>query len=94
MSKEMLPTAIRLGKPIPLQPIGVPSAINKQKFLLISDPAVVKDPSRTFDVCTGAGNPNGVWTFKHLVTEMANEAKIGVTPEEFVMPEPALLPDW
>ncbi len=84
MSEEMLPTAIRLGKPIPLQPIGIPSAINEQKSLLIRDPAVVKDPSRTFDVCTGAGNPNGVWTFKHLVTEMANEAKTGVTPEEFV----------
>ncbi len=84
MSEEMLPTAIRLGKPIPLQPIGIPSAINEQKSLLIRDPAVVTDPSRTFDVCTGAGNQDGVWTFKHLVTEMANEAKTGVTPEEFV----------
>lgn len=84
MSEEMLPAAIRLGKPIPLQHIGIPSAINEQKSLLIRDPAVVKDPSRTFDVCTGAGNPDGVWTFKHLVTEMANEAETGVTPEEFV----------
>jgi len=84
MSEEMLPAAIRLGKPIPLQPIGIPSAINEKKSLLIRDPAVVTDPSRTFDVCTGAGNPNGVWTFKHLVTEMANEAKTGITPEKFV----------
>ncbi len=84
MSEEMLPAAIRLGKPIPLQSIGIPSAISEQKSLLIRDPAVVTDPSRTFDVCTGAGNPNGVWTFKHLVTEMANEAKTGITPEKFV----------
>jgi len=76
--------AISKGVDIPLLPIGIPVAINKEKSLLIRDPTVVQDPSRTFDICTGGGDPNGVWTFKHLMTEMANTAVTGVTPEEFV----------
>lgn len=76
--------AISKGVAVPLLPIGIPVAINREKSLLIRDSAVVQDPSRTFNVCTGTGNPNGVWTFKHLMTEMANTPVTGVTPEEFV----------
>jgi hypothetical protein len=76
--------AISKGVAVPLLPIGIPVAINKEKSLLIRDSNVVQDPSRTFDICTGSGDPNGVWTFKHLMTEMANTAVTGVTPEEFV----------
>lgn len=56
----------------------------QNQVLMITDPTVVADASRTFDVCTGNGNPNGVWTFNHLMTEMANPAASGINPSTFV----------
>ena len=56
----------------------------QDQVLMITHPKVVADPGRTFDVCTGNGNPNGVWTFKHLMTEMANPAASGINPSTFV----------
>jgi hypothetical protein len=50
--------------------------------LFVRDPAVVLDPARTWDPCTGAGTKGGVWTFAHLMREMANGS--GKTPEAFV----------
>jgi len=84
MSTTILAERIALGTPIPLISFGIADAIDAEKSLLIRDLSVVEDPSRTFNICTGNGNPNGVWTFKHLVTEMANTAKTGITPEAFV----------
>lgn len=49
--------------------------------LFITDAAVVQDAARTYDPCTGQGNPDGPWTFKHLMTEMAQGS--GHSPEEF-----------
>ena len=40
------------------------------------------DPLRTWDPCSGAGTQGGVWTFAHLMREMANGS--GATPENFV----------
>ena len=73
------------GVPIPVnhcsvQPVSTQQAWNQALF--ITAPAVVLDPSRTWDPCTGAGTPGGVWTFAHLVREMANGS--GKTPEDFV----------
>jgi hypothetical protein len=51
--------------------------------LFITSPAVVLDPARTWDPCTGAGTPGGVWTFAHLMTEMANGS--GLTPSNFAV---------
>lgn len=70
------------GEPVPLPGAshGVPF---QDKVLMITDTAVVQDPNRTFDPCTG-GNPNGVWTFKHLVTQMANRSASGIAPAVFV----------
>ncbi len=50
--------------------------------LLITHPAVVQDPLRTWDPCTGAGTQGGVWTFAHLMRQMATSS--GHTPENFV----------
>ena len=47
---------------------------------MIRDPAVVTDPTRTWDPCTNAGNANGVWTFNHLMTQMANQPRSGIDP--------------
>lgn len=65
-----------------LVPLIDPASILPENSLMITDPQVVQDPSRTVDPCTGAGDPNGVWTFKHLVTEMVGST--GVDPSDFV----------
>jgi hypothetical protein len=50
----------------------------KDHSLMITDLSVVEDPTRTFNPCSGVGNPNGVWTFGKLMTDMAN----GSTPTD------------
>lgn len=80
--------AILLGRPVlPSVLFGATVSeadIDPDRSLLVTDPQVVNDPTRTFDICTNAGNPNGVWSFKHLVTQMANEPATGISPEQFV----------
>ncbi len=39
--------------------------------LMITDPSVIEDPTRTYDPCTG-GNPNGIWTFWEIMRQMAS----------------------
>ena len=59
------------------------SSIDMERSLAIRDLGVVEDPNRTFDVCAATGTPNGVWTFGYLMTQMANTAETGITPEAF-----------
>lgn len=56
----------------------------QDRVLMIRNPAVVQDPQRTWNPCTGAGNQDGVWTFKHLMTEMANQPLTGIDPAVMV----------
>ena len=78
------------GGVIPLFPLrSVGSALDEEQALLIRHPSVVADPNLTFDPCDidddgNLGNPDGPWTFKTLMTEMANESRTGITPEDFV----------
>lgn len=53
--------------------------------LVITDPAVIKDPTRTlfFNGSTWVGKDDGVWTFGYLMRQMANQSVTGVTPEDF-----------
>lgn len=46
------------------------------RCLMIRDPAVVDDPR---------AKGTGVWSFGHLMTEMANEKATGIKPSEFVL---------
>lgn len=62
------------GQVIPLPPVGISQAVVPKKSLIITDTAVINDPTRTYNPCTNTGNPNGVWTFKHLMTEMSPTA--------------------
>jgi len=78
------PTAVNL---CPTTVVSTTQAWGKSLF--ITDPAIVQDPARTWDPCTGAGTPGGDWTFAHLVREMANGS--GHTPEDFVT---AWLSQW
>ena len=57
----------------------------KQKCLLVTDPSVVTDPSRTFNPCTNTGTPGGAWTFGKLMTDMANTPLTGVAASDFVL---------
>lgn len=87
------------GVAIPIRPVGladapvtdevagssesIASIVNYSRSLVITDPGVVNDPARTWDPCTGAGNPNGAWTFNYLMTEMANQPLTGIAPSTF-----------
>ena len=71
--------------PVPINKcpvVPVSTLQNWGQSLFVRDPAVVLDPARTWDPCTGAGTKGGIWTFAHLVREMANGS--GKTPEDFV----------
>lgn len=59
---------------------GNPANIDPKRELMITDLSVVNDPARTFDVCSNAGTPMGIWTFGHLMSEMANQPITGIDP--------------
>jgi len=68
-----------------LVPAVDPMSIDPARSLIVTHPAVVTDTLRTVNPCAlpGApGNPNGTWTFKHLVTEMVGST--GIDPADFV----------
>lgn len=70
--------------PIPFFPIGLPDTTLEERSLIIRDLEVLTDPKRTFNPCTNVGNPTGVWTFGHLMTQMANQTVTGLHPSKFV----------
>ena len=78
------------GQPIPLFPRSAQGApFDSEQALVIRHPSVVADPNLTFDPCDidgdgNLGNPDGAWTFKTLMTAMANQSRTGISPEEFV----------
>ncbi|HEY4150175.1 MAG TPA: choice-of-anchor X domain-containing protein [Chitinophagaceae bacterium] len=57
----------------------------KDHSLTITAQPVVEDSTRTFNPCSGVGNPLGAWTFAKLVTEMANTPLTGVQPKDFLL---------
>ena len=76
---ESLPLAL------PLSAILMPASVtDPARSLMVTGLPVVNDPTRTFDICGNVGNPNGAWTFKTLMTDMANQALSGVDPADFV----------
>ncbi len=69
---------------IPRLALAMPaSAVDPRRELMITDVSVVNDPTRTFDICNNTGNPNGAWTFKTLMTNMANQPFTGIDPAVF-----------
>jgi hypothetical protein len=83
------PFASLVGFPIINAPTLFPALCNEDRCLTITDLSVVGDPTRTFDVCntnsTGNNvNPNGPWTFKTLLSNMANTPVTGVDPKVFI----------
>lgn len=71
---------VALG-PCPIAPLS--ELARWEESLMITDVQVVQDPGRTHDACAGGGNPDGVWTFKHLMEEMAIGS--GLSTHDFVV---------
>ena len=73
------------GGAIPLFPLPAQgSLLDSEQALVIRHPSVVADPDLTFDPCDidgdgNLGNPDGAWTFKTLMTAMANESRTGIS---------------
>lgn len=76
-------TQFRPGLPINLFPVGDPDNIDPERSLMVRDPAVVQDPSRTRTSC-GSGSM-GKWSFGYLMQQMANQPLTGIAPEAFVL---------
>lgn len=79
-----------LGYGVPTLPDSVPATTRQQRTLMVTNLGVVQDPVRTYSPCqpSGAiapfGNPDGVWSFKTLMSNMAHTAATGVSPQVFV----------
>ena len=58
-----------------------------EESLMITHLKVIRDPDRTWDSCMQSppGNPDGVWTFHHLMSELAAGAVPAMTVEEFTL---------
>lgn len=79
--EKSLPISIRQSL-IALPP--PPPGLDPARTLMITDLSVVQDPTRTFDICGNVGDPDGAWTFKTLMTAMANQSATNVDPADFV----------
>lgn len=53
--------------------------------VFVTDPAVVRDTTRTYDPGTNKGHKMGPWTFGFLMTQLANQSTTGVSPSRFVL---------
>lgn len=86
------PALAALSSPTSLTLVPVAAAaatIDSERALMVRDLSVVADPSRTFDPCDIdgdglTGNPNGAWSFKTLMSQMANTTATGIPLEVFV----------
>lgn len=70
-SKSKLVTGQLIEIPIDLIK-GLKGISDQSKTLMITDLGVVEDPTRTFNPCTGVGNPSGAWTFGELMRQLAS----------------------
>lgn len=71
---------------IDLTPVGLTSGVNIPSSLMIRDPKVVQDPTRTRTSCTGAGSSSsGKWSFGYLMQEMANTPGTGISASDFAL---------
>ncbi len=68
------------GKAIPIISVGNPANIDIARSLLINDPSVTQDPTRTRTSC--ATPSLGAWSFGHLMNQMANQQQTGISGSE------------
>lgn len=75
-----------IGVPAPVFLQTVPNDIDPATTLMITNPEVIEDPSRTFNICrTGSaqGTAGGVWTFSYLMKKLSIGS--GLTPEQYTL---------
>ncbi len=76
----------KVVKLFPLPVVGDPDNVDIGRSLMITDLSVIEDPTRTFDPCgpdqQAVGDPDGKWSFGHLMTALANQSETGVTGSE------------
>ena len=82
-SKQAKPGELGTVTGAAVAPVVLGTNLFQERVLIIRNLGVVNDPARTWSPCTG-GNPNGVWTFNHLMTQMANQPASGIDPAIFV----------
>ena len=76
------PTDLLPGRNIPFGGFGIASSVTARS-LMVTSSSVIEDPGRTYKPCpVPTGNPNGKWTFKYLMQQMANTPATGVTAEQ------------
>jgi hypothetical protein len=78
------PLQFKRGAPLDL--LGSPACFKDTdiaRSLMITDPAVVNDPTRTYNPITDSGNGKGEWSFGHIMTVLANTSETKITPEAF-----------
>lgn len=80
---------LRRRLPLDLLVPFLPPSTDPMRTLVMNQPGVVQDPLRTFSPCSNAGafvptgNVNGAWSFKTLMTEMANTPVTGISAQTF-----------
>lgn len=86
----VLPSGIKAVQFIPTFDFTaiLPITHDPNRSLTVTAPGVVGDPIRTFDPCDidgdgSTGNVNGAWSFKTLMTNMANTPLTGVSAQQF-----------
>jgi hypothetical protein len=66
-----------------------PIPIDHYRSLLVIKASVLEDPVRTYDACSNTGTQDGIWSFGHLIRELAENT--GITPEVYLQ---NLLDTW
>ena len=59
------------GDLLPILEVSGGTSVLIPNSIAITDLSVVESPDYTYNPCAGTGNPKGVWTFGHLMTELA-----------------------
>jgi hypothetical protein len=76
------PLDLMPGRNVPFGGFGF-AALVPQRSLIATHASVAGDLNRTYSPCPApTGNPNGKWTFKYLMQQMANTPVTGVTAEQ------------
>jgi hypothetical protein len=81
--RPFFPEALQPLDTLPFFPFGIPTAVDPARSLMVTTTLVVTDKTRTFNICTGVGNPTGKWTFGYAMTQLANTPLTGITPSAF-----------
>lgn len=79
-----------IGMPVEVFASVLPGAISVPNSLMITHPNVVKDSTRTFNVCTNTGRKGGVWTFSYLMKKLSMgvidpATGVQITPEAYTL---------